>query len=110
MKNNETFLTIGESDNPTYKLGDGYAIGELQSFTGDSITAQDNGTVSFQPLPATWSFCNGNQKMLFTIYADGTIEKGELFTTNDEASLEFWRVLTEVLPNFKKALLENEKP
>ena len=30
---------------------------------------------------------------LFTIHADGTIERGEGFTTTDEMSLKFWEAV-----------------
>ena len=32
-------------------------------------------------------------EILFTIKADGTIERGPAFTTTDEASLKFWEAV-----------------
>jgi hypothetical protein len=37
-------------------------------------------------------------ELLFTIRADGTIERGPAFTTNDEMSLKFW----ECVENWKR--------
>lgn len=34
-----------------------------------------------------------NSTMLFKIKADGTIERGPNFTTNDEMSLKFWEAV-----------------
>lgn len=40
-------------------------------------------------------------KSLFTVKADGTIERGEGFTTNDEMSLKFW----EAVENTRRPLM-----
>lgn len=40
----------------------------------------------------TLTFTNAGQE-LFTIKADGTIERGPGFTTNDEMSLKFWEAV-----------------
>lgn len=39
-------------------------------------------------------------KLLFTIKPDGEIEFGPAFTTKDEASLAFWRLLVDCFPTF----------
>lgn len=43
----------------------------------------------------SWKFIDQGQncKTLFTIKADGTIVRGELFTTVDEMSLKFWEAV-----------------
>jgi hypothetical protein len=48
---------------------------------------------------STFTF-NDSGKRLFTIKADGTIERGEGFTTTDEMSLKFW----EAVENTKRSL------
>lgn len=42
----------------------------------------------------------GTDGILFTIGADGTIERGPMFTTQDEMSLEFWRRIETAFPRF----------
>lgn len=39
---------------------------------------------------STFTFMESDARPLFTIKADGTIVKGEGFTTMDEMSLRFW--------------------
>jgi hypothetical protein len=46
-------------------------------------------------------------KVLVEIHADGTLKFGPAFTTKDEASLEFWRILVEALPEFRAMLLRS---
>jgi hypothetical protein len=46
-------------------------------------------------------------EMLVEIYPDGTMKFGPGFTTKDEASLEFWRILAEAFPAFKAMLLRS---
>lgn len=41
---------------------------------------------------------NGEIDMLFCIRVDGSIEKGRNFTTNDEASLQFWEAVEKFRP------------
>lgn len=36
---------------------------------------------------------NNKEGHLLTIEKDGTIVRGPAFTTNDEASLEFWKII-----------------
>jgi hypothetical protein len=45
-------------------------------------------------------------EMLVEIYPDGTMKFGPGFTTEDEASLEFWRILAEAFPAFRAMLLK----
>lgn len=42
------------------------------------------------------SFVDADCKTLFTIHPDGKIERGEAFTTTDEMSLEFWRLIEQL--------------
>ena len=41
-----------------------------------------------------------NGECLLTIKTDGTIERGPRFTTNEEASIEFWHTLAGYFPLF----------
>ncbi len=52
---------------------------------------------SFEP---TYLTLYMDDKPLVRIAKDGTIEKLEGFTTNDEASLVFWEVLVKNFPKF----------
>lgn len=45
-------------------------------------------------------------KVLVKIKPDGAIERGEAFTTNDEASLQFWDVLANAFPKFLNGAIE----
>ncbi len=61
-----------------------------------------------EPLQHNLSFAT-NRDVLFTIRPDGTIERGPAFTTTDEASLEFWRMIAASFPAFREALLRGGK-
>lgn len=50
-----------------------------------------------QPSSFVFSGANGP---LITIKPDGTIIRGPSFTTNDEASLAFWDILSKMYPIF----------
>lgn len=41
---------------------------------------------------STFQFREANE-VLFTIHADGTIERGPSFTTTDEMALKFWEAV-----------------
>lgn len=58
--------------------------------------------------PSTISFCSGAEPedLLFTVHADGKIEKGPAFTTQDEASLKFWELTAEAFPLFRAKLMD----
>lgn len=45
---------------------------------------------------------NNNAEMLFTIKPDGTIIRGEAFTTNDEMSLKFWESVNSIKKHYQE--------
>lgn len=49
---------------------------------------------------------NGEVQNLITVYADGRIEKGAAFTTDNESSQKFWDTLFGSFPLWRKALIE----
>jgi hypothetical protein len=49
--------------------------------------------------PTTLTLAVG-QGILVTIHPDGRIDRGPAFTTTDQASLDFWRVIDEAFPRF----------
>lgn len=49
---------------------------------------------------------DGEVKTLLTINPDGTITKGEAFTTDDESSLKFWDLIFASFPGWRRALVE----
>lgn len=50
---------------------------------------------------------NGEIKNLITINPDGSIVKGEAFTTDDESSLKFWDLIFASFPEWRRNLIEN---
>jgi len=50
-----------------------------------------------RPQPTEFDFFLDDKKLM-TIKADGTIIKGEGFTTEDEMSIKFWEVIMEAFP------------
>lgn len=66
----------------------------------------DDTIISFvKPLPLVISFVTAEHGMLFTIHADGRIERGPAFTTEDAASLAFWELIANAYPAFREAVV-----
>jgi len=62
--------------------------GRCHDFTGDAIMSA---SMYYKP-GSTFQFMEAGE-ILFTIRADGTIERGPCFTTTDEMSLKFWEAV-----------------
>ena len=56
-------------------------------------------TLNSATQPITISFLM-KEKIVFTVHPDGSITKGEGFTTEEEASLHFWEILNKMYPRF----------
>jgi hypothetical protein len=65
-------------------------MAEQNSFVAD--------TISFTPSKPSLVLMSRDGIVLFTIKFDGTIERGPGFTTLDEMSLEFWRIVDQIRP------------
>jgi len=72
------------------KVDDGAHVHSVEDKT--IIPAEDNTIVLWTSSP------EGEIKKLLTIGADGTIVRGPNFTTVDQASLDFWKLVEEQFP------------
>lgn len=45
-----------------------------------------------------------DEGVLFSIRPDGTITRGKAFTTEDEMSLRFWKVIERSMPEFRRRI------
>lgn len=53
---------------------------------------------------------NYDHQRLLTIHTDGTIERGPRFTTEDEASLEFWNSVAAMFPLWLRSVKDGTYP
>lgn len=53
-----------------------------------------------EPAETKIEFLNDDAELIFVIESDGTITKGDCFTTNDDMSLKFWDAVGKHTPHY----------